>query len=86
MTEYIVKCKECVRISGATMQFPEYIDMNQEIIRCRDCKHGYEVEGGMYDCLGKLTTKWDYYNDEPQQNLVEPDGFCAWAERNEVKE
>lgn len=52
-----------------------------KVVRCRDCEHGYEVDGGMYDCLGKLTTEWDYYNDEPRQNLVEPDGFCAWSER-----
>lgn len=38
MSEYIVKCKEFVGISGKTMKFPEYIDLNQEIVRCRDCK------------------------------------------------
>lgn len=36
MSEYIVKCNEFVGISGKTMKFPEYIDLNQEIVRCRD--------------------------------------------------
>ena len=56
-----------------------------KVVRCRDCEHAHEVDGGMYDCLGKLTTEWDYYYDEPQQNLVEPDGFCAWAKRKEAE-
>lgn len=64
---------------------------HESIVRCRDCKHATvpvdwdglpikEMEGWL-DCLGKLTTGWDYYDDEPRYNLVEPDGFCAWGER-----
>ena len=81
MSEYIITCDK-----ETALWIANDVDSMKPIVRCRGCKHGYEVEGGMYDCLGKLTTKWDYYNDEPQQNLVEPDGFCAWAERKEVKE
>ena len=64
-------------------------DAPTEIVRCRDCKYGYEVywtkswdvPPDYRDCGGKLTAKWDYYNDEPQSNPVPPDGFCAWGER-----
>ena len=69
MTEYIVKCKECVRISGATMQFPEYIDMNQEIIRCRDCRFSLAHGNG----CGRTQDIYD----------AEPNGYCSWACRKE---
>ena len=54
-----------------------------EIVRCRDCRYAHEMLDGMYDCFGHLATTWDYYSDEPKQNPVEPDGFCAWGERLE---
>ena len=63
----------------------------EEITRCRDCKHAfpmYDEDGNkmanLLDCYGKLTSPWDYYNDEPQDNPVEPDGFCAWGERRDA--
>ena len=61
-----------------------YGTLHEEIVRCCDCDYAYEAEGGMYDCLGPLTTSWDYYNDEPQQNLVPPNGFCFHGKRKEV--
>ena len=77
MSEYIVKCKEHVSISGSTIQFPEYIDLNQEIVRCRDCKHYAPVKmadgteehrcSGVMACI-KCT----------------PETFCAWGERKRV--
>ena len=55
--------------------------MREEIVRCRDCKHYYEVENyhpqGNYD--SRCCKYFDTYNDE-----VEPDGFCAWASRKEA--
>lgn len=90
MTEYIVD-GDCLipRLEGLTLQI--HFKTNGEIVRCRDCKHATEpvdsaglaikeMEGWL-DCLGKLTTGWDYYDDEPKYNLVEPDGFCKWGER-----
>ena len=64
----------------------------EEIIRCRDCKHGHEVywpaNSGIpddyLDCTGELVETWDYYNDCPKDNPVKPDGFCAWSERREA--
>lgn len=63
------------------------LDHNQEIVRCRDCKHGHEVTWpaksqipqDYLNCSGYLVAIWDYYNDEPKDNPVPPDGFCAWG-------
>ena len=63
--------------------------LREEIVRCRDCKHGHEViwpqswnlPADWLDCHGELVETWDYYNDEEMMNPVEPDGFCAWGER-----
>lgn len=52
----------------------------ERVVRCKDCKHGYELEDGTYDCTGPLVESWDYYYDKPKQNIVPPDGFRAWAE------
>lgn len=61
----------------------------EEIVRCRDCKFSHEVEwpewmnvpSDYLDCCGELVEAWDYYNDEPNNNPVKPDGFCAWGEK-----
>lgn len=44
-----------------------------EIVRCRDCKFG--VYGGKY-CAEGCADSWEWRN-------VEPNGFCAWAERRQ---
>ena len=75
MTEYIITEEQLERIGSCSL-FTE-----REIVRCRDCKFASEMENGKFDCTGVLTTSWDYYDDEPQFNLVEPSGFCAWGER-----
>lgn len=60
---------------------------NEFIVRCKDCKFAYEMDDGMYDCIGHLVETWDYYNDCPKENPVEPNGYCAWGERSDyVKE
>lgn len=61
----------------------------EEIVRCRDCRHAFEViwpvqsniPSDYLDCTGELVECWDYYNDEPKDNPVPPNGFCAWGER-----
>lgn len=44
-----------------------------ELIRCKDCKH--------------FTGKWCILNSrkefDPEDRLINGDGFCAWAERKE---
>lgn len=52
-----------------------------EIVRCRDCKHYYEVDeyhpNGNYD--RRCCKYFDSYDDE-----VEADGFCKWGERRQA--
>ena len=49
------------------------VDMAQEVVRCRDCKHCDEEH---YGAWGRV---WhcEKFGD------VEPDGYCAWGERKE---
>lgn len=62
-----------------------------EVVRCRDCRFASEVcwpensgiTSDYLDCHGELVETWDYYYDEPKDNPVRPDGFCAWGERRE---
>ena len=64
---------------------------DEEIIRCRDCRHGievvwpacYDIPADWLNCHGYLAPSWDYYNDEPSETPVPPDGFCFWGERRE---
>ena len=51
------------------------------VVRCRDCEH-YDSE--RYGCwwFAHAERQSDYsWADEPSD--VEPDGFCAWAERRQ---
>lgn len=77
MSEYIITCDDEV-----AMWVGNDVESMKEIVRCRDCKHYRFVDRSyvFHDerhndsfCLrfvgGKLME-------------VEPDGFCAWGERN----
>lgn len=79
MSEYIVKCKEFVGISGKTMMFPEYIDMNREIVRCRDCKH-FTPKGTHKFENGKVNADYCKYVRGWMLQIT-PDGFCAWGDK-----
>ena len=50
--------------------YGEYV---KELIECKDCKH--------------FTGKWCIVNSrkevDPEDRLVDGNGFCAWAERKE---
>lgn len=65
MSEYIITGEQLERL-GVPDMFTE-----QEIVRCRDCKHynGWACEQSECFCCGELTHR------------VEPDGFCKWAKR-----
>lgn len=80
MSEYIVKCKEFVGISGE-MKFPEYIDLNQEIVRCRDCAKADYAEIHMFD--GTRQKKWTCTRFGCFHHMVQPDDFCSRGERRE---
>ena len=60
---------------------------HEPIVRCRDCKQGVEAHykgKTIIDCHGPLVQTWDYWQDEPLVNEVNPDGFCAWGERRDA--
>lgn len=71
MSEYIVD------VTG--LESGDYAIAREEIVRCRDCKHGYKADlsGNWYECM-KPDGNGDYARWD-----VEPDGFCAWGERSE---
>jgi hypothetical protein len=83
MSEYIFELDN-LKLVNEPMQ-------REEIVRCRDCRYGVavifpeqaEVPSDYLDCTGYLVTSWDYFIDEPQDNPVPPDGFCAWGVRRE---
>lgn len=60
-----------------------------KVVRCRDCKYADEViwptsskvPPDYLDCNSPLVETWDYYNDEPKDNPVPPNGFCFHGER-----
>lgn len=43
---------------------------DEEVIRCRDCAHMFEMMDG-FECERR----------SGQYHACEPNGFCAWAER-----
>lgn len=45
---------------------------DEEIVRCRDCRHYTEDEMEYYHYCGSWCEQ------------VEPDGFCAWGERRDA--
>ena len=83
MSEYIV-CPHCHN----PLSQAEYV----KVVRCKDCDSATEViwpkssgiPADWLDCHGELVETWDYYNDEPKDNPVPPNGYCAWGERKEV--
>lgn len=84
MSEYIVKCREFVGVTGKTFQFPIYIDQTEEIVRCRDCRHFNGYHNKCHRQQGVIVVLGDIVRiDEQKERLVltdaEPDGFCKWA-------
>lgn len=52
---------------------------DEEVVRCRDCKHYSEHEWIIATDVSDVCHFW---HGEPTK--VEPDGFCKWGERKEV--
>ncbi len=83
MNEYIfVVPDENEPIAGeSSVYYPDERDepmqVREEIVRCRDCRH-YHAEFNGCDDFG------DVWHDEYAN--VEPDGFCAWGERKKGSE
>lgn len=67
--EYVVEVRHAELIVGSPFSHP----FREEIVRCRDCKHGYKDV-----CERPI---WD--DGEWACIPIEPDGFCAWAVRRD---
>ena len=56
----------------------DHVDMDgrrlEDVVRCRDCKD--------YRASDATCHSWQWHNWDAAIE-VEPDGFCAWAERKE---
>ena len=55
----------------------------EPIVRCKDCIYATELLDGSLNCHGYLVETWDIERNEPKQNIVPPDGFCCWGERDD---
>ena len=78
MSEYVFRYANGYGFDADDVEVVEYFaeentdhygTLHEEIVRCRDCKFCMAYMAGTY-C--------DY-----MAHNVEPDGFCAWAERKE---
>ena len=70
MSEYIVELNSNAVSGGKFLLGTVYLDA-QEIVRCRDCRW-----------ISKDTKHYKACYRLPDcEFMVEPDGFCAWAER-----
>lgn len=58
--------------------------VREEIIRCRDCKY-HATDGITSLCNHFCVGYWDMEREEDTVTrcVVDPDDFCAWAERDE---
>lgn len=87
MAEYVVngaEPNETVLHSRTPNGYEEWswLPVRERIVRCRDCAQTAPYGDGI-ECHGPLVETWDYFNDQPLHNPVQPDGFCAWGERRE---
>ena len=91
MSEYIVDLTGVATKSAKDANSTERLAMLwglpvcEKIVRCRDCKQACTYGDGI-ECLGPLVQTWDYFNDQPLHNPVDPDGFCAWGKPKERQE
>lgn len=56
---------------------------DEEIIRCRDCEHYQLCNEGFCICSRGWVVAYDEADghDHKLRIEVEPDGYCAWAQR-----
>lgn len=57
------------------------VDMAQEIVRCRDCKHMHTVRNWLGMDVDECWLHADRESGALGKERTEPDGFCAWGER-----
>lgn len=68
----IIDEPECLKDSPISGTYRVELS-DEEIIRCLDCIQSHEVEGDIACAM--------FSRD--RDCIVEPDGFCAWAERRQ---
>lgn len=78
MTEYIYERPDepakVVR-DGWNVRIEWDFKQREEIVRCRDCKR-FSLDNSDHDYRsGWWCHRWN-------TDMVKPDGFCAWGERN----
>lgn len=102
--EHIVEIPDSVRREkhGERVGFmvgpTRHVGVNEEVIRCRDCKHYIPEETwqeergiGLYETVGEPPSckKWSciILDEDGKSSVyrpdVRPDGFCAWAVRRD---
>lgn len=67
MSEYIVDFGTSTYKSNDGLIFAPVEQLCEEIVRCGDCKYYHEC--------------WDLCERLKPGMVVDPDGFCAWGER-----
>lgn len=70
MSEYIGVRGEVVGCDKSGKPFYSMHLTDEEVIRCRDCAHMFEMMDG-FECERM----------SGQYHACDPNGFCAWAER-----
>ena len=60
------------------------LDMNQPIVRCRDCKHMHTVRHWLGMDVDECWLHADRESGALGKECTEPDGFCAWGERRDA--
>lgn len=75
MSEYIVEPNPypTFKKNGFNIRCDDWLIQREEIVRCRDCK---QYCPDLYNNIG---CEWFMTN-------VEPNGFCAWGERNDEQQ
>lgn len=86
MEEYIYEHKPSgADHMGKPVELPTLVQ-REEIVRCRDCKHfcedRHDTSIGWVSVFVCNSEQWSTASLMPSHK-VKPDGFCAWAERNE---
>ena len=73
MSEYVGVRGEVVGCDVAGKPLYSMYLTDEEVIRCRDCAHMFEMMDG-FECERR---SGQYYT-------CDPNGFCAWAERRQA--
>lgn len=84
MSEHIIRTTNMP--SHVMEALSAWYEVNEEIVRCKGCKHSYEdrrcTSTGWVDVLLCESKQWSTSSLMPN-HAVKDDGFCAWGKRRE---